>query len=250
MSNNSCGGSKQPANSCSSNKKTPSNNCGTTPAKPTTVTVPKELHACMGLNACKGHDRFGNNECAGMGFCATISHACHSLNNCRGQGGCGFYGSAHQQSEPGDNPCAWFGSCAVPINADRLITDGDFKEKTVWKRARTVFEKRMTTQSQRQVGPSPFPDGPPQWWLSDVGQSNSCSASASSNDLSGNSCAVKRGSGSNSCGSSGGGNSCGSKGGGGNSCGSKSGGNSCGAKGGGNTCASKSSSSKNNNSCS
>ena len=32
-----------------------------------TPNIPLELHACMGLNACKGHDRLGTNDCAGTG---------------------------------------------------------------------------------------------------------------------------------------------------------------------------------------
>lgn len=209
---NSCGGSKTP-NSCGSSKtpKTP-NSCGNskTPAKkksnscgtptPTTPTAPKEIHACMGLNACKGHDRFANNECAGMGFCATVSHACHALNNCRAQGGCGLFGSEEQQSVPGDNPCAWYGSCAVPINAERLSTDGPNSGKSTWQRARTVFENRMTKKSKRQFGPSPFPDGPPTWWLNDVGSSSSCAAGTGSTSSTSNNCATKRSAGSNSCG--------------------------------------------------
>ncbi|MFT6333482.1 MAG: hypothetical protein ACI86M_000626 [Saprospiraceae bacterium] len=33
-----------------------------------------ELHACMGLNACKDHGWSQNNGCAGTGDCATNRH--------------------------------------------------------------------------------------------------------------------------------------------------------------------------------
>lgn len=126
---------------------------------------PKELHACMGLNACKGHDRLGTNDCAGTGTCATASeHSCHTLNNCRGQGGCGLYGTAEEQNRPGDNPCAWQGSCAVPINAERFSTDGPNQGKSVWMRARVVFEEKMK-KANRQFGESPSKVGPTTAWL-------------------------------------------------------------------------------------
>jgi hypothetical protein len=117
--------------------------------------IPLELHACLGLNACKGHDRFGANNCAGMGACATAqTHSCHTLNNCRGQGGCGLYGNAEEQNRPGENPCAWQGSCAVPINAERISTDGPNQGKSVWLRARQIFEERMK-RAKRTFGPAP-----------------------------------------------------------------------------------------------
>src|SRR6266496_310313 len=70
------------------------------------INQPRELHACMGLNACKGHDRLGTNACAGSGICATAAeHSCQTLNHCRGQGGCGLYGTGEEQNHPGENPC-------------------------------------------------------------------------------------------------------------------------------------------------
>lgn len=150
----------------------------TAPVKPNTTT-PTELHGCMGLNACKGHDRYGDNSCAGTGFCATVTHTCHSLNNCRGQGGCGLYGDSKQQNHPGDNPCAWLGSCATPINSERFSTVGPNKNKSVWKRARKIFEERME-KTGRQYGPSPFAEGPPAWWLHSVGSYTACGASGMS----------------------------------------------------------------------
>ncbi len=122
---------------------------------------PKELHACMGLNACKGHDRLGTNSCAGTGYCATAAeHSCHTLNDCRNQGGCGLYGTGEEQNNPGNNSCSWQGSCAVPINAERFSTEGPNKGKSVWGRAREIFEEKMI-KANRQFGPSPMPQGPP-----------------------------------------------------------------------------------------
>ena len=133
---------------------------------PAPLIMPIEMHACMGLNACKGHDRFGNNNCAGTGYCATTAaHSCHTLNNCKGQGGCGYYGDEHEQNNPGANECAWQGSCATPINAERVSTQGVSKGKSTWLLARKLFEERMTKLSKRNFGPSPFPEGPPTSWL-------------------------------------------------------------------------------------
>jgi hypothetical protein len=130
------------------------------PKKNTPIKVPPlELHACMGLNACKGHDVFGTNDCAGRGKCATQQHYCHTLNNCRGQGGCGLYGTTEEQCKPGANDCAFQGSCGTPIPASRYITQGANKGKSVWQLARKLFEERMD-KSGRTVGPSPMPYGP------------------------------------------------------------------------------------------
>jgi len=121
---------------------------------------PKELHVCMGLNACKGHDRLGTNTCAGTGSCATASeHSCHTLNDCRNQGGCGLYGTPDEQNNPGNNACSWQGSCAVPINAERFSTEGKNKGLSVWGRARAIFEERMDN-ANRQYGASPMAHGP------------------------------------------------------------------------------------------
>lgn len=129
----------------------------------------------MGLNACKGHDRFGTNNCAGTGYCATAqAHTCHTLNNCRGQGGCGLYGSSEDQQKPGSNDCAWQGSCAVPIQAERFSTQGPNKGKSVWLLARKLFEERMNA-AKRNVGKSPFECGPPENWLTNLlGSYDSC----------------------------------------------------------------------------
>lgn len=137
------------------------------------IKAPLELHACMGLNACKSHDRFGSNACAGTGYCATQTHVCHTLNNCAGQGGCGLFGDGAEQCKPGANNCAWQGSCATPIQAERFGTLGANKDKSVWLLARELFEQRME-KARRNVGAAPFIAGPPQAWLESFGEYDSC----------------------------------------------------------------------------
>ena len=110
------------------------------------------LHACMGLNSCAGSDRYGTagpadgsgpNACAGQGYCSTgADHTCHVQNNCAGQGGCGLYGTEEELAHPGDNACRSMGSCATPINAERFITTGEHRGKSVWVQAREVFEAK------------------------------------------------------------------------------------------------------------
>jgi hypothetical protein len=119
-----------------------------------------ELHVCRGLNACKGHDVHGEAPMAGMGECATVQHVCHGEGACRGQGGCGYAGSDYQQSRPADQSCAMNGSCAAPINESRVFSAGPYKGKSVWKRARAIFEARMY-ESGVPFGPAPgegYPD--------------------------------------------------------------------------------------------
>ncbi|MBC7863238.1 MAG: hypothetical protein IAF38_09700 [Bacteroidia bacterium] len=164
--------------------------CSTPPPTPSNVANPTpELHICMGLNACKGHDRFGTNACAGTGYCATaLAHSCHTMNNCRNQGGCGLFGDGHEQDLPGENHCAWQGSCAVPIQAERFSTEGKNQGKSVWMLARKLFEERMK-KARRNVGSSPYECGPPEAWLIEqnsqfgsCGQSGSPSCSFGFND--------------------------------------------------------------------
>jgi hypothetical protein len=114
----------------------------------------KELHVCMGLNACQFHGRDGTGEMAGMGECATVAHACHGDNNCRGQGGCGYAGSDLEQARPGDQMCKLNGSCASPINVSRVSSAGPNKGRSVWKLARELFEKRMY-EARIPFGPAP-----------------------------------------------------------------------------------------------
>lgn len=113
-----------------------------------------ELHVCMGLNACQGHDVTGTATLAGTGQCATAPHVCHGSNNCRGQGGCGYAGIDVEQGKPGDQSCKWNGSCASPINVSRVSSAGPNKGKSVWKLARRIFEERMYDAGV-PFGPSP-----------------------------------------------------------------------------------------------
>lgn len=170
------------------------------------------LHACMGLNSCKGSDRFGLkghedpdnkgqyivNDCAGQGYCSTtVDHNCHVLNECKSQGGCGLYGTATEMENPGNNDCQSLGSCATPINAERFSTNGKNQGKSVWKRARKVFEDNYADNAKvlREKGvdvatelgnvPGPFADtGPAYLWISDDneerGNMTACGASGMS----------------------------------------------------------------------
>lgn len=142
-------------------------------APPGTVGDGEVRHACMGLNHCRGQGRTRDNACAGQGYCSTAlkynyatpqaplvsDHTCHVLNACRGQGGCGLYGTAEEQDQPGANECATLGSCATPINAERFSTDGPNHQKSVWLRAREVFKEKVWP-SLRQQDPKLPPDPP------------------------------------------------------------------------------------------
>jgi hypothetical protein len=120
--------------------------------------VPPELHVCMGLNACKGHDVDRSAPMAGMGKCATVQHVCHGDNECRGQGACGYAGDDYEQSKPGDQSCRQNGSCASPINESRVFSAGPYKGKSVWKLARKIFEARMYDAGV-PFGPSQYGEG-------------------------------------------------------------------------------------------
>lgn len=118
------------------------------------------LHACMGLNSCRGSDRFGiagnpvtgPNNCAGQGYCSTgTDHTCHVQNDCRNQGGCGLYGTADEMNNPGHNDCSSLGSCATPINAERFSTNGPNQGMSVWVRAREVFETKVWPNLRNQL---------------------------------------------------------------------------------------------------
>ena len=112
------------------------------------------IHACMGLNACAGTDRFGKdgppggdgpNKCAGQGYCATTPlHNCHTQNSCQRQGGCGLYGTADQMEHPAQNECRSQGSCAVPMNAERFSANGSNQGLSVWRLARQRFKENWS----------------------------------------------------------------------------------------------------------
>ncbi|HTQ80529.1 MAG TPA: hypothetical protein VMM92_11070 [Thermoanaerobaculia bacterium] len=91
----------------------------------------KDLHACCGLNACKGQGKGAKNECAGQGSCSTArAHGCAGQNDCAGQG------------QSADNSCKGKGSCGVPVKGD------------AWKQARTNFEASMK-KAGKKFGPAP-----------------------------------------------------------------------------------------------
>lgn len=95
-----------------------------------------EKHVCRGLNACKGLGKGGDNDCAGMGTCATaVEHACHTHNECKYQGGCG--------EKPGQNACKGQGECAVPLMSE-----------STWKKAREAFEAAMQ-KADKEFGAAP-----------------------------------------------------------------------------------------------
>ena len=97
----------------------------------------KEPHVCCGLNTCKSHGAGGDNDCAGMGSCATVEHhSCKGEEGCSGQGGCG--------AKPGENGCHGQGSCAVPLKADHGAP----------KKARANFEAAMK-KAGKKFGPAP-----------------------------------------------------------------------------------------------
>lgn len=167
------------------------------------------LHACMGLNSCQGSDRFGTegppggspNECAGQGYCSTTpDHSCHVQNECKNQGGCGLYGTAEELDQPGLNECKALGSCATPINAERFSTNGPNQGKSVWARAREVFEKNWNDKKNlrervpshyeppKKLGPVPEPfkdTGPPYLWISDDNEERDNMTACGASGLSG-----------------------------------------------------------------
>lgn len=172
------------------------------------------LHACLGLNACKGLDRYGpegpngdgkTNECAGQGYCSTTAdHQCHVRNDCRNQGGCGLYGTAEELDNPGVNDCKSLGSCATPINAERFSTNGPNQGYSVWARARKVFEERWDVLREEAIeaasihgldidppkslgsAPAPFTEiGPPYLWVSENNQHRGNMTSCGASGLSG-----------------------------------------------------------------
>lgn len=95
-----------------------------------------EVHLCRGLNQCKGQGAGGENDCAGMGDCATPSthHECGGQNACKGQGGCG--------ETAAKNECKGQGKCHVPLMS------------SAWKDARALFESEMTKASKK-FAPAP-----------------------------------------------------------------------------------------------
>jgi hypothetical protein len=115
---------------------------GLDPPTPNTL-----YHSCQGLDYTATGSEIGANSCAPV----TVFHSCRGSNDCRATGGCGFVqpttgggncSSAMQMntaigmrtfgggcnpfsgapySAPGDNKCAAFGGCAVPISASQVF---------------------------------------------------------------------------------------------------------------------------------
>jgi hypothetical protein len=123
-----CGSGGGGAGSSSSSSGTPAASASATSS---------DMHACAGLNGCKGQGADGKNACAGQGGCASAAmhHECKGHNACKGQGGCG--------EMLGENSCKGQGSCAVPI-----------KDEAAWKKARDKFEAEMKAEG-KEVGPAP-----------------------------------------------------------------------------------------------
>ncbi|WP_204102781.1 MULTISPECIES: hypothetical protein [Spirulina sp. CCY15215] len=172
-------------------------------------------HACMGLNSCKGQDRFGAagptdgpedkigkpNECAGQGYCSTTTdHKCHVQNDCRNQGGCGLNGTAEEFEQPGINDCKSLGSCATPINSERFIVNGRYQGQSVWLRARQVFHEKVWPQLREENPDLPeelppigggdrmgelFQAGPAFLWISDNNANRRSIVACGSSDMSG-----------------------------------------------------------------
>lgn len=91
-------------------------------------------HGCQGMDLGTGSEVNAGAACAALG----VYHSCRGSNGCHAQGGCGFAqldsgggqcgapspGAAGKFSAPGDNQCAGFGGCAVPISASQLYPSG------------------------------------------------------------------------------------------------------------------------------
>ena len=120
---------------------------GSTPAPQADLGAPGEsgtvdvaqtegLHACRGMNECKGQGAGGDNACAGQGTCASAAarHSCAGENACKGLGGCG--------TTAGTNDCKGMGGCSVPMH------------EGAWEQARAAFEKRMQ-EAGKEFGPAP-----------------------------------------------------------------------------------------------
>lgn len=126
----------------------PTAGAGTPPAETTSTNTPapaadavaskQEIHACRGLNSCKGLGKGGENACAGQGSCFTAkAHDCSQMNDCKNQGGCG--------EKPGFNDCKGMGGCGLPM------THGD-----AWEMARKTFEEKMKAAG-KEFGAAPKP---------------------------------------------------------------------------------------------
>ena len=128
----------------------------------------RELHVCMGLNACKNQGYSGHNDCAGMGDCSTVNHPCHTVNECKGQGGCGLFGTTEEFCFPSQNECRYQGSCGAPILSSRFITQGPNKGRSVWQLARKRFEEKRIASGQPFGSPPGGTYGPSNEYVNQI----------------------------------------------------------------------------------
>jgi hypothetical protein len=130
--------------------------------------ITKELHVCMGLNSCKNQGYSGNNNCAGMGDCSTVTHPCHTLNECKGQGGCGLFGTTEEFCFPSQNECRYQGSCGAPILNSRFVAQGPNKGLSVWQLARKRFEEKRKASHLPFGAPPAGPYGPSNEYVNQI----------------------------------------------------------------------------------
>ncbi len=117
---------------CNSDKKASDGQKGVAPEA---AVVAVAIHACRGLNECRGQGADGKNTCAGQGSCHTSkAHDCATINDCKHQGGCG--------AAPGYNDCKGMGGCSVPMQGG------------MWEKARARLEQDMKTKGM-PVGAAP-----------------------------------------------------------------------------------------------
>ncbi len=126
-----CGSEKNPAANSGDKSK---EGASAAAAAGTSIVIAAAIHACRGLNECKGLGASAKNDCAGLGDCATVKHDCATMNDCKHQGGCG--------EAPGFNDCKTKGGCSVPIGG------------AMWEKARAKFEQQMKAAG-KQFGPAP-----------------------------------------------------------------------------------------------
>ena len=110
-------------------------------------------------------------------------------------------------NQPGDNDCRSLGSCATPINAERFSTNGPNQGKSVWLRARAVFEENwpasapelLAAAGERRASPAdqPLPEtlgapaglfaetGPTYLWISDDNDARGNMTACGSSGMSG-----------------------------------------------------------------
>ncbi|MFD0200211.1 MULTISPECIES: ferritin-like domain-containing protein [Saccharothrix] len=126
--------------------------------------VGKLLHACQGLDLTNTTGQ--PNDCAAL----PVYHSCRGSNACKAEGGCGFVqvdggkglcgfvlvnaktaGDGEKlYSAPGDNQCATFGGCAVPISASQIFpTTGTMQ----------LYDFEDGTYAPEKLGTIPFERG-------------------------------------------------------------------------------------------